>query len=274
MMASPRKNPAIRVAARYGIAVTVCLIALLLRLPLSVFLKGTSAFVAFTPAILFAARFGGIGPGLLATALSALLGAFFVLEPYENLSVDDPRDVSQLGLFIAAGVAISYLGESTRSARLRAKAERQALRQSEQRFQSVVEGVTEYGIYLLDPQGRIVSWNSGARRLKGYSFDEVLGQHFSRFYTPKETASGLPQQLLHRAEAEGTVNSEGWRVRKDGSRFWAHVTLSAIHSDDGTLTGFVKITRDASSQKDAMDGQAGALVRMAEADSVPGIGPA
>ena len=120
-----------------------------------------------------------------------------------------------------------------------------ALKQSEERFRLLVEGVKDYAIYALDTEGRIVSWNSGAERIKGYSRDEVLGKHFSIFYLPEDIAAGKPAKDLEVAAAEGRLEDVGsWRVRKDGSRFFANLLISAIRDEDGTLLGYTKVTRD------------------------------
>jgi PAS domain S-box-containing protein len=113
----------------------------------------------------------------------------------------------------------------------------------EQRLQLLIDAVVDYGIFLLDPGGHIVSWNTGAQKLEGYTRDEILGQHFSVFYPPEAQATGWPQEELRRAAALGRFEDEGWRVRKDGSRFWANVVITALY-EQGQLTGFAKITRD------------------------------
>ncbi|WP_420233562.1 ATP-binding protein [Pseudomonas sp. ABY48] len=118
------------------------------------------------------------------------------------------------------------------------------LMNEEQRFRLLIDAVVDYAIYMTDPSGIITSWNSGARRFKGYEESEILGQHFSRFYTDQDRAAGLPQRALDTAMHEGRFEGEGWRVRKDGTRFMAHVVIDAIRSDTGTLLGFAKITRD------------------------------
>lgn len=118
----------------------------------------------------------------------------------------------------------------------------EALRQSEERFRLLVEGVTDHALFLLDPDGRVASWNLGAERIKGYAPDEILGVHFSRFYLPED--QDRPAQDLARAQASGTIEDEGWRRRKDGTRFWAGTTLTALRDREGHLTGFAKITRD------------------------------
>ena len=112
------------------------------------------------------------------------------------------------------------------------------------RFQLLVEAVKDYAIYLLDPEGYVASWNSGAERIKGYSAEEIIGQHFSRFYTPEDRASGLPQRVLETAYREGKFEAEGWRMRKDGTRFWTSIVVDPIIAPSGELIGFAKVTRD------------------------------
>ena len=131
------------------------------------------------------------------------------------------------------------------------KADEEKLRQSEQRFRLLVQAVTDYAIYMLSPTGEITNWNSGARRIKGYDDDEVVGSNFSRFYTDEDRERGAPQRALERAAAEGRFESEGWRVRKDGTRFWAHAVIDPIRNELGELVGFAKITRDISERKRA-----------------------
>src|SRR6195952_13945 len=114
----------------------------------------------------------------------------------------------------------------------------------EHRLQLLIEAVTDYGIFMLDPEGHIMSWNSGAQKLKGWRRDEILGQHFSIFYPPDAVASGWPQEELRLARARGRFEDEGWRVRKDGTRFWANVVITALYGPMGELSGFAKITRD------------------------------
>jgi PAS domain S-box-containing protein len=125
------------------------------------------------------------------------------------------------------------------------------LRSSEQQFRLLVQGVTDYAIYMLDPQGVVVSWNAGAQRIKGYVPDEILGHHFSRFYTEEDRAADEPGKALSKARHEGRFEKEGWRVRKDGTRFLAHVVIDAIRDDAGEILGFAKITRDISERTEA-----------------------
>ncbi|MGB7973958.1 MAG: PAS domain S-box protein [Roseiarcus sp.] len=115
--------------------------------------------------------------------------------------------------------------------------------ETERRFRLLVQSVTDYAIYMLDPQGRITNWNTGAQRIKGYTAAEIVGEHFSRFYTPEDIANGVPGRALETALREGRFEAEAWRVRKDGSRFWANVVIDPI-LEDGKLLGFAKVTRD------------------------------
>ena len=135
-------------------------------------------------------------------------------------------------------------------------------RMSEERFRALVSSVKDYAIFMLDPSGRIESWNVGAERTKGYTADEIIGEHMSRFYTPEDLARGLPATLLAQAQRDGRVESEGWRVRKDGTRFWADVVITALVDDQGRLTGYAKVTRDLTDRLRAQEEQ----LRLAQAE--------
>jgi len=114
----------------------------------------------------------------------------------------------------------------------------------EARFRLMVESVRDYAIFMLDPNGHVQTWNAGAERFKGYRADEIIGRHFSTFYLPESLARNIPEQELAEASRVGSFEDEGWRVRKDGSRFWANVVITALRDTDGNLLGFAKITRD------------------------------
>ena len=132
----------------------------------------------------------------------------------------------------------------------RKQAEEELIRQGEQ-FRLLVEGVEDYAIFLLDPSGHISTWNSGAQQIKGYQAEEIIGQHFSRFYSEEDIAAGKPARLLRIAAAEGRVEDEGWRVRKDDTRFWADVIITALKNQEGQLRGFAKVTRDMTERRKA-----------------------
>ena len=120
----------------------------------------------------------------------------------------------------------------------------QQLIESESRYRKLIESVIDYAIFQLDAAGFVTTWNTGAQRIKGYDKSEIVGQHFSRFYTEEDRAAGIPQRAIDTARQTGRYEAEGWRVRKDGSRFWASVVIDAIHDDEGEFIGFAKVTRD------------------------------
>ena len=152
------------------------------------------------------------------------------------------------------------------------RAAEESLRASEQQFRLLVEGVTDYAIYMLDPTGRVNSWNAGAQRIKGYAPDEIIGEHFARFYTPEDREAGGPETALGTAAAVGRFEKEGWRIRKDGSRFWAHVVIDAIRGDDGHTIGFAKITRDITERRAAQDALEQARLALAHSQKLDAIG--
>src|SRR6185369_5040399 len=119
-----------------------------------------------------------------------------------------------------------------------------ALRESEERFRTLVEGVKDYAIYMLDKEGRISSWNAGAEWMTGYRAQEIIGEKFSRFYAPEDVSKHRPEQALRTASSEGRFVEEGWRVRKGGTKFRAHTVLTALREEAGKLRGFAQVTRD------------------------------
>src|SRR5882672_11022400 len=155
----------------------------------------------------------------------------------------------------------SYLGLSTMEERLRIIAELQqkaralenalVLRQSEERFRLLIEAVKDYAIFMLDPTGHVMSWNAGAQRIKGYHSAEIIGRHFSCFYPNEDLQNGKPEMELRVAAKDGRFEDEGWRIRKDGSPFWANVVITAVRDDAGKLIGFGKVTRDATDRMQA-----------------------
>jgi PAS domain S-box-containing protein len=127
------------------------------------------------------------------------------------------------------------------------------LRRSEERYHRMISEVEDYAIILLDPQGKIQNWNKGAERIKGYKGEEILGKHFSVFYTPEDLAKNLPETLLNKARETGSAHHEGWRIRKDGTKFWGAVVMTALHDDHNNIIGFSKVTRDLTERKIAED---------------------
>lgn len=171
---------------------------------------------------------------------------------------DEGWRVRKDGTEFWANVVITALRDRTGELRGFAKVTRdlterklaeESLRSSEERYRLLVEGVRDYAIFMLDEQGNVVTWNLGAERLQGYEASEIIGQHFSRLYPPEAIATGWPDRELELARAEGRFEDEGWRVRKDGSRFWANVVITALVDQTGELRGFSKVTRDATERK-------------------------
>jgi PAS domain S-box-containing protein len=139
-------------------------------------------------------------------------------------------------------------------------------------FRLLVQAVVDYAIYMLDPKGIVISWNAGGERIKGYQASEIIGQHFRRFFTEQDRATGLPERALETAARDGKYEAEGWRVRKDGTRFWASVVLDAIRDNRGTLIGFAKITRDITERREAALALQEAQQQFLRAQKMEGIG--
>ena len=148
----------------------------------------------------------------------------------------------------------------------------EALRRSEEQFRILVQGVTDYAIYMLDPQGRVTNWNAGAERLKGYKPEEIIGQSFARFYTTEEREKGIPHNNLRIAERDGRFEKEGWRVRKDGTQFWANVVIDPIRGDDGKLIGYAKITRDFTERRETQLALEKATQALSQSQKMEAIG--
>jgi PAS domain S-box-containing protein len=146
------------------------------------------------------------------------------------------------------------------------------LRKSEEQFRLLIQSVTDYAIYMLSPDGIITNWNAGAERIKGYTPQEIIGQHFSKFYSPEDVAAGLPQMGLQTARQVGRFEKEGWRYRKDGSKFWASVVIDPIRTPNGELIGYAKITRDMTERKQAQEQLERAREAMAQSQKMDALG--
>jgi PAS domain S-box-containing protein len=148
----------------------------------------------------------------------------------------------------------------------------EAMRRREQEFQRLVEGVIDYAIYMLDPSGYISTWNAGAERAKGYVRDEIVGQHFSKFFTSEDRAAELPQRALEIAAREGRFEQEGWRIRKDGARFWANAVIDAVRDGSGELIGFAKVTRDVTERREAQQALEQAQLALFQVQKMDALG--
>jgi PAS domain S-box-containing protein len=225
---------------------------------------GESTAALFYAAVILSAWKGGLGPGLLATAVCGFIaGRLYYLNP-----VGSPGfgwdDWLQAGVFVSVAVLISWLTSKRRRAeaalqksydelevRIRDRTaelsqSNSLLRESEERFRLMVEGVPDYAMVMLDANGAIVGWNPGAARIFGYTHEEAMGRSASTFYPAEDATRGQPAADLLDAAQLGRCESEGWRVRHDGSRFWANVITSALRDDSGSLRSFAQITRDVS----------------------------
>jgi len=148
----------------------------------------------------------------------------------------------------------------------------ESLKESEESFRLLVQGVMDYSIFMLDPQGHVTNWNAGAQRIKGYSESEIVGHHFSQFYTEQDRANGLPKKALGTAAREGKFEAEGWRVRKDGTQFWANVIIDSIRNEKGELIGFAKITRDITERRKAQEALEEAQAALFQAQKMEAVG--
>lgn len=246
---------------RYSVAVITVVIALLLTRLIWWLIKPT-LYPLFLAAVIVSSWYGGIGPGLLATALAALASAYFFTPPLNSLAVNRTEFI-WVFQFVLVALLINYLNAMVRSTQRRAelnaleaqrnyqrlRQSQESLRQSEERYRLLVEGVTDYAIFMLDTSGHIISWNIGAERILGYQEAEVIGQPFSRIFTPEAIQTGLPEQVLRQAVAEGFSRENRWHVRKDGSHLWSHCVVTALQ--DGSLRGFAKIMQDITQRKQA-----------------------
>lgn len=297
---------------RYSVALATVLVALVLSYLLSGITSTYRGSPLFFAAVMVSAWYGGLGPGLFATVLAAVSVAYFIIEPQQSIWISFEGFLS-LAVFLTTAVLISSLTAlrwkaeealqqahdeleqrvRERTAALRSSneslqseiSERRrvevALRQSEERFRLLVEGVEDYAMFMLDPGGRVVSWNPGAERITGYREDEITGRHITVFFPVEDVQKGKPDQLLQAAAAAlgptvplpagalsamaaaaGVLPSptpaapvaagyedEGWRLRKDGSRFWANVLVTPLRDEQGNLRGFAQVMRDITERK-------------------------
>src|SRR6476469_1056029 len=228
---------------QYGAAVLAVVAFTIGRLLLNPLLGNTAPFLPFILAVLFSAWYGGLRPGLLSTGLSAGIIHYFWLKN-EASGATELKTLILLTLYLTAGTALSWLNEVLHQSRRRSDSTVRALRASEEQYRLLVDGVKYYSIYLLDAHGYVMTWNAGAERIQGYRAEEILGQHFSQFFSPEDIARERAGQVLEKAIAEERLDEEGLRVHQDGSRFWSHVLITALRDETGNLQGFSTIVQD------------------------------
>lgn len=245
----------------YCVAVISVLVALLLTHQLWQHIQ-PALYPFFLAAVMISCWYGGLGPGLLATALGALFSEYFFLPPLYSLAISPANFFRQL-YFISIALLICTLTTRLRSAQQRAEMHAQAaeqhqalllqnqeiLRQSEERYRLLVEGVTDYAILLLDPGGRIISWNVGAERILGYREEEILGQPFAQIFTPDAVQRDRPNQILREAATQGWSTENRWHIRKDGTEIWTHCVITPLWGEAHNLRGFSKIMQDITARK-------------------------
>jgi two-component system sensor kinase FixL len=258
--AQPRPNPLLARLRRYALALVFVTLATLLTLKTQPVLGEISSF--FFVAVMLSTWFGGIGPGLLATAAAGWSSAYYFFDIPAGTGIFGWDDVLRLIAFLMVSLLISSL------VNLRRRAERQLrltnenlehrvrdrtrdlersnrlARESEEGFRALIEGVTDCAIFLLDPQGRVVRWNNRAYRIQGYAEVDILQSDYSIFFSAQDRADGRPEKNLAAVAATGRHEDEGWRVRKDGTAFWAQVIMTALYDEHGKLRGFAHVARD------------------------------
>src|SRR5215210_1979521 len=229
---------------RYGVAVLAVGVAFAIKLLLDPLIVQDVPFLLVFGAIIVSAWYGALGPGLLATVTAGLTADYFFLYPKGSFSGFSLETVPLLVFFLEETL-VCLLIEAQRAPSLRAEgskleAERnqEHLRRSEEHFRSLVEGTRDYAIFMLDPQGRVASWNAGAEHLEGYRAEEIMGEHYSVFFTAEVARSGWPDRHLQAAAREGRSQEEHWLECKDGSRFLASTVTTALYDDGGKPRGF------------------------------------
>ncbi|MDV2994579.1 MAG: Sensor histidine kinase RcsC [Chroococcidiopsis sp. SAG 2025] len=263
----------IRQLKGYGVAVIAVAVAFLLT-QLIWWLIQPHLYPLFLAAVMVSSWYGSMKPGLFAITLSAVLCAYFFVPPFYSLAVE--RDgLDGLLQFVLVALLITYLNTRLRSTQEIAernareaqqnyeylRQSQESLRRSEERYRILVEGATEYAIFMLDPNGIFVSWNVGSQRILGYQETEIIGQPFERIFTAEAIQQGLPARVLQMAIAEGFSRENRWHIRKDGTYIWTHCIVTVLRDESGNLRGFAKIMQDITQRKLAEEEREELLLR-------------
>lgn len=234
----------------YAIAIVAVAIVTIVKLLLNPIFGVTTPFLLYFAAVMISSLYGGWRGGILATILSALFGYYLFLNPTHLLQAGSFGQMLRLVIFLGEGLLITAIVSALKSTTQQLRLNQKTLAESEELYRSLVDVVQDYAIFMLDSHGYVISWNKGAERLKGYRADKIIGQHFSRFYPQEDLEQGLLELALQTAATTGSVQTEGWHIRKDGSRFWANVLITALRDEAGNIKGFSNVTRDVTAIKE------------------------
>lgn len=234
----------------YLFATLMTFVACLAQVLLVSFSGQTYIHLLFFVAVVVSAWIGGFRTGIYSTILSGLFAYAFFIEPLYSITWKDPYYLLGTGIFFVEGVFISYLSQNMHSALKNVELKNTELVRSEERYRLVVESVKDYAIYTMDKEGYITSWNKGSEYTKGFLQADVLGRHYSIFFEPSEIESGTPWRYLIEATEHGRFEFEGWRTKKDGTRFWSNSIITPIVDESGSISGFSVISRDLTERKE------------------------
>lgn len=229
------------VLLKYHFAILVSIAGLIIKLLLAPIIGTSTPFLLLFTAVMLSAWYGGYGPGLLASSICAL-GASYLFGEHNGSYLFGWVEWTRSAVFLLEGIIFSLISEKRRRAE-------QALRVKEQQLSLIIDGTRDIAIFLLDETGRIMSWNSGAQKITGYRADEIIGEHFSIFFSAEDQDRWMPYKVLYEASEFGQHKGENLRLRKDGSTFWAEIVINSIIDLAGELKGFVVITRDTSERR-------------------------
>jgi diguanylate cyclase (GGDEF)-like protein/PAS domain S-box-containing protein len=248
-----KENNAGKPWRRYAVSLAAVAAGIGIRLLLDPKLGNTSPFVPQTLTIVFAAWYGGLSAGLIATVVGTLASDYLFVDPRYTFATGEVAFRISMATFILQSVAIILLVASLRYMIFLNQERTIRLRENGDHLQALIDGITDYAIYLLDPKGYLLSWSTSATKIQGYTEDEVLGRRFSMFYLPEELSVGKPERDLKIAARLGRHEEEGWVTRRDGSAFWANRVITVLLDKRGGIRGYAHITRDMTERKQAQD---------------------
>jgi PAS domain S-box-containing protein len=225
----------------YGLAVLASALAFGLRLVLQPVLLDDAPLLMFMFPVFLAAWYGGLGPGLLATVLCAAAGTFYFITPHHSFAVERNSDLVRLAIFVGQGLLISGICGALHRARRQAETGQALLAESERRFHLLAGAVREYAIFMLDPSGLVISWNSGAQNLTGYNWDRAVGRALSALLPPQDSGSDIAGEMLAKAAEQGHDERTVRWLRKNGGRSQTHIMLVAMKDPQGAVRGYTVI---------------------------------